>query len=55
MFESAEIGHKLGKKEYQREVPALRAALLNAQYDLGELKRFPVLIIIGGVDGAGKG
>ena len=27
MFESAEIGHKLGKKEYQREVPALRAAL----------------------------
>ena len=55
MFESAEIGHKLGKKEYKREVPALRAALLNAQYDLGELKRFPVLIIIGGVDGAGKG
>ena len=55
MFESAEIGNKLGKKEYKREVPALRAALLNAQYDLGELKRFPVLIIIGGVDGAGKG
>ncbi len=55
MFESAELGHTLGKKEYRKEVPALRAALLNAQFDLGELKRFPVVIIIGGVDGAGKG
>jgi polyphosphate:AMP phosphotransferase len=55
MFESAELGHKLGKKEYKQQEPKLRSALLNVQYDLGELKRFPVLIIIGGVDGAGKG
>ncbi len=55
MFESAELGHKLGKKEFKHEEPLLRSALLNAQYDLAELKRFPVLIIIGGVDGAGKG
>jgi polyphosphate:AMP phosphotransferase len=55
MFESAEIGNKLDKKDYKREEPELRSALLNAQYDLGELKRFPMLIIIGGVDGAGKG
>ena len=55
MFESAELGHKLDKKTYKKEEARLRSALLNVQYDLGELKRFPVLIIIGGVDGAGKG
>ena len=55
MFESAELGHKIDKAEFKREEPKLRAALLNAQFDLGELRRFPVLIIIGGVDGAGKG
>ena len=55
MFESAELGHKLSKEEYKRELPKLREALLNAQFDLGQSKPFPVLIIIGGVDGAGKG
>ncbi|MBI4291194.1 MAG: polyphosphate:AMP phosphotransferase [Betaproteobacteria bacterium] len=55
MFESAELGHKLSKEEWKQEEPKLREALLNAQFDLGELKKFPVLIIIGGVDGAGKG
>ena len=55
MFESAELGHKIGKEEWKVEEPKLREALLNVQFDLGELKRFPVLIIIGGVDGAGKG
>ncbi len=33
----------------------LREALLDAQYDLLESKKFPVIIIIAGVDGAGKG
>ncbi|MBI2921420.1 MAG: polyphosphate:AMP phosphotransferase [Planctomycetes bacterium] len=55
MFESAELGHAIEKKVYDREVPKLRAALLDAQYDVGSAKRFPVLILIGGVDGAGKG
>jgi len=55
MFESAELGHKLSKEEWKQDEPKLREALLNAQFDLGELKKFPVLIIIGGVDGAGKG
>ena len=55
MFESAEIGHKLDKATYRREEPKLRQALLNAQYDLGQDKRFATLIVIGGVDGAGKG
>lgn len=55
MFESAELGHKIDKATYDAEVPALREALLNAQYDLLENAKFPVIILIGGVDGAGKG
>lgn len=55
MFESAELGHKIDKATYAREVPALRESLLNAQFDLAQSGRFPVIIVIGGVDGAGKG
>src|SRR5574340_861005 len=55
MFESAELAHKIKKAVYDREEPKLREALLNAQYDLYKNGRFPVLILIAGVDGAGKG
>jgi AMP-polyphosphate phosphotransferase len=55
MFESAELDHKVGKGAYRREEPRLRARLLDAQYDLKENGRFPVLILIAGVEGAGKG
>ena len=55
MFESAELGHKVDEETYDKEVPKLREPLLDAQYDAYELKRFPVIIVIGGVDGAGKG
>ena len=55
MFESAELGHKVTKQVYARQEPKLREALLNAQFDLAQAKKFPVLILIGGVDGAGKG
>ena len=55
MFESAELGHKIDKVTYERAVPALREALLNAQYDLSVAAQFPAIIVIGGVDGAGKG
>jgi polyphosphate kinase 2 (PPK2 family) len=55
MFESAEIGHKLKKSEYKREEPKLRQALLKAQYDLLDNGKFPVVILVNGVDGAGKG
>jgi len=54
MFESAELGHKIDKERYRLEVPELREALLNAQLDLLAAD-FPVIIIIAGVDGAGKG
>ncbi len=55
MFESAELGQKIDKETFDREEPRLREALLNAQYDLSQAHRFPVVIVIGGVDGAGKG
>ena len=34
MFESAELGHKIDKQTYKTEVPTLRSALQDAQYDL---------------------
>src|SRR5688572_8284487 len=55
MFESAELGHEIDKERYEKEEPELRAALLKAQYDLVKSATFPVVIILGGVDGAGKG
>ena len=55
MFESAEIGHKIGKTAYRDAVAPLRAALLEAQADLQESKKIPVVVLISGQDGAGKG
>ena len=55
MFESAELGHAISKQTYARQVPKLRESLLDAQYDLFQDGRFPVIVLIGGVDGAGKG
>lgn len=55
MFESAELGHSIAKRTYAREVPKLREALLDAQYDLFQDCRFPMMVLIAGVDGAGKG
>ena len=55
MFESAEIGHTIDKAAFKSAVPALRAALLEAQVDLHEGKNIPVVVLISGQDGAGKG
>jgi polyphosphate:AMP phosphotransferase len=55
MFESAEIGHKVTKQVYRKEEPDLRQALLEAQYRLLGQARFPVVLLVNGVDGAGKG
>ena len=55
MFESAELGHKITKERFAEESPKIREALLDAQYDLAKAARFPVILLIGGVDGAGKG
>lgn len=55
MFESAEIGHVIDKETYEAEVPALREALLEAQFELQQQARFPVIVLINGIEGAGKG
>ena len=51
MFESAELGHSIDKDVFREEVPKLRAALLDAQFELREKGQFPVIILISG--GAG--
>ncbi len=55
MFESAELGHTIDKETFKKEVPVLRAALLDVQFDVLQKKEFPVVILISGVDGSGKG
>jgi polyphosphate:AMP phosphotransferase len=55
MLESAEIGHKVPKRVYAREEPKLRELLLNAQFDLSQSGRGPLLLIISGVEGGGRG
>ncbi|MDO3378514.1 polyphosphate:AMP phosphotransferase [Geoalkalibacter halelectricus] len=55
MFQSAELGHRLEKKAYEEQVPRLREALLEAQMELGDKAQFPVILVLAGVEGAGKG
>jgi polyphosphate:AMP phosphotransferase len=55
MFESAELGHAIDKVTYKKEIPVLREDLLDSQLDLLQSKKFPVIIVIAGVDCAGKG
>ncbi|MGB8882536.1 MAG: polyphosphate:AMP phosphotransferase, partial [Azonexus sp.] len=55
MFESAELGHTISREAFRKEVPKLRAALLDIQYDVLEKREFPVVILVSGVDGSGKG
>jgi polyphosphate:AMP phosphotransferase len=54
LFESAELGHAITRQTYARQVPKLREALLDAQYDLFQDERFQVIVLIGGMDSAGK-
>jgi polyphosphate:AMP phosphotransferase len=55
VFESAEIGHKLEKAEFKREEPKIRQRLLDLQYKVLQNGKFSVVIVVNGVDGAGKG
>jgi polyphosphate:AMP phosphotransferase len=54
VFETAELGQALPKKEYKEREAALREELLAAQFRL-KRANFPVVVLIHGVDGAGKG
>ncbi|MCC2636314.1 MAG: hypothetical protein K0Q68_33 [Moraxellaceae bacterium] len=55
MFEVAETGHRVSAEEYAAREPRLRENLLAAQYRLLNHAGFPVVILVAGVDGAGKG
>ena len=54
MFETAELGRKVLKAEYKKQVPRLREELLAVQQELRKAD-FPVILVFAGVDGAGKG
>lgn len=54
MFEAAELGLKISKSEFDKEEPELHTKLLEAQRALRETD-IPVIIIVSGVEGAGKG
>jgi len=54
MFEGAELGHKVSKQAFETGLPELRTRLVLAQQALRN-SHVPVIIIIAGVDGAGKG
>ena len=54
MFGSAEIGRVIGKAQAGPLRDQLRQALIEAQLELKE-SDFSVLVVFGGVDGAGKG
>ena len=54
MFESAEIGHRVTKAQYKKQVPGLREALLQAHATLVIENKFPVVVLMSGEDGAGK-
>jgi polyphosphate:AMP phosphotransferase len=53
MFEAAEVGSKLDKESYKKEVPGIRADLLQVQRDLAESGLAPIVLISGG-DEIGK-
>ncbi len=53
MFETAEIGNVVDKKTYEATAPEVRARLLEAQRQLANAG-FSVVIVVGGVEGAGK-
>ncbi|MCA9625993.1 MAG: polyphosphate:AMP phosphotransferase, partial [Myxococcales bacterium] len=55
MFETAELGRKLDKEVFKEQVVELRTQLLEVQRELYRAASFPVIILVGGVDGAGKG
>jgi polyphosphate:AMP phosphotransferase len=54
MFEAAELGRRIPKDEFKAQIPALRTELLDIQRKLTGA-RFPVIVVLAGVDGAGKG
>ncbi|MBD8891856.1 polyphosphate:AMP phosphotransferase [Roseibium litorale] len=55
MFDSAKLPQKMDKKTFHDLEPHLREALLAAQLEAVEKKTFSTIIVVDGLDGAGKG
>jgi polyphosphate:AMP phosphotransferase len=55
MFESAELGHKVARRTYEKAIPKLRFDLLQAQMNVLERAEFPVIVVLAGDDGSGRG
>ena len=55
MFETAELGRKVSREEYDREVPELRMQLIQAQNELRQSAKFSVIIVVAGLEASGKG
>ncbi|MDX3904606.1 MAG: polyphosphate:AMP phosphotransferase [Pigmentiphaga sp.] len=55
MFERAELDPAIDEEEYERRELALRTELLQRQYELLEKRDRAVLVVVAGIDGAGKG
>ncbi len=54
MFRTAELGRTITKADYLSQIPRLRKALVDVQQRLRQNASFPVIVVFGGVDGAGK-
>ncbi len=54
MFETAELGRRVSRSHFKKQAPDLRIELLEVQQQLRRNKLFQVIIVFGGVDGAGK-
>ncbi len=54
MLKSAELGLRVPKDEYDRQLPKLRLALLQAHWEIHQA-RVPVVVVISGPEIAGKG
>ncbi len=55
MFESAELGHCVGKRAYDKRLPAMRYELLEAQLTMVAKAECPVVVVLCGEDGSGRG
>ncbi len=54
MFEATKLGRRIPKDAFKAEVPELRTRLLAAQRAIREA-RVPVIVVVSGVEAAGKG
>ncbi len=55
MFDTAELGREVSKKDFKKTAPILRQELLELQNELHDGGQFQTILVFAGVDGGGKG